>query len=259
MSPRTGDEIAMMVELCDAITLSFSSGGGDSSSDHAIVSPVPSDNDSDSNRDNNGSFVRRKHDMLLSSDDTFEQGSSSTHDVNNSSSSINNNNTTTKKKTTRKCRTTTTTTKRRSKKSGSSATTTTSSSSSCSSDNDDEKGVRFGVVKVHEFNMIKGDHPDVTSGCPVTIDWNGEETMVYDAVKHDRAKRRENRGRKQRRNRLDFKLTATDRSKMYVAFFYSLSLSLVRYIVDKLCAFGLVVSSKMICGQSWKWRRHIRF
>ena len=187
MGPRTGDEIAMMVDLYDSITLSISSGG----CDHA-VSPVPSDVDDDDNN-NRDSFVRKQQDML--SDDTFEQ-SSSTRDVNGGSNSI--------KKKTRKSRTTST--KRKSKKSGSSAI-------SSSSSDDDEKGVRFGVVTVHEFNMIKGDHPDVTSGCPVTIDWNGEETMVYDAVKRDRAKRRENRGRK-RRNRLDFKLTATDRSKM---------------------------------------------
>ena len=45
-----------------------------------------------------------------------------------------------------------------------------------------EKAVRFSNVTIREYPMILGDHPDVSSGPPVTIDWEhcSEEKLSVD-------------------------------------------------------------------------------
>ena len=181
MSPRTGDEINTMLDLYDAVAvISDGSSTSFTSESGPVTSPSNADND-----DGN--------DLI---------GDSSKHSTVDATPS---NEKKTKKKKSRHHKKRATTTK----------TIDIAKSASTSSDgSSSEKSVTFGTAKVYEFYMIKGDHPDVTSGCPITIDWCGEESVVYDVIQHERKMRRRRRLQNSRRSRLDLKLTATERSKM---------------------------------------------
>ena len=41
-------------------------------------------------------------------------------------------------------------------------------------------GVSFGTVRILEFPLVMGDHPEVSSGVPTTLDWNVQDTEEMD-------------------------------------------------------------------------------
>lgn len=47
-----------------------------------------------------------------------------------------------------------------------------------------KKSVRFSSVTIREYPMILGDHPDVTSGPPIAIDWYHEQEQVVSIDHH---------------------------------------------------------------------------
>lgn len=50
----------------------------------------------------------------------------------------------------------------------------------------------FGTVQVYEFPIVVGDNPEVSKGCPVTIDWEPKTTTKLEVNKYEylRARRR---------------------------------------------------------------------
>lgn len=79
------------------------------------------------------------------------------------------------------------------------------------SDLGEEEGVKelmFGQVEVFEFKVCLGDHPDVSAGCPVSIDWKLKRKTLMD-IDHFEYKRSE-----KRRPIKELKISVTDRAQM---------------------------------------------
>ena len=58
-------------------------------------------------------------------------------------------------------------------------------------DNATSSGVSFGIVKIREYNRTVGDHPDVTRGAPMTLDWEYWEHSDIDLSQYEQVRQGE--------------------------------------------------------------------
>lgn len=71
----------------------------------------------------------------------------------------------------------------------------------------------FGTVQVYEFPIVVGDNPEVSKGCPVTIDWEPKTTSEVEVNKYEyhKARRRSNNNA---REKDELKLTEDERLQL---------------------------------------------
>ena len=71
-----------------------------------------------------------------------------------------------------------------------------------------EKSLEFGMVEVFELPVALGDNPHVSSGCPISLDWEAELRTI---VKVDYY---ENYGKRRRHDSEKLKLSVLDRAEL---------------------------------------------
>jgi hypothetical protein len=61
-------------------------------------------------------------------------------------------------------------------------------SNSFYSDNPERRSVNFSTIEVRSHPMIMGDNPSVSSGPPVTIDWEHQDVELFDVSAYEESK-----------------------------------------------------------------------